>query len=575
MTEISTETNNAIIAITALLCSYIVKTYNMDMTMYAALSTIITIVVKYCFSVTDKMGDNNYFNLTSLFNLYYLIVPVTYYIYSNRTYIMEKVFSTKREVDQNYIYINLNTDAHVKTYLSYIEHFPTMFEKPNELNLGSTTFSPNGSVLMPELVTCVSYNILPPYGIPIKFTDTNFNVSGFYICKNNKTNISKTKDGVDQFKESTFIELKINSQTCKDSLEYFNKIVDLVNKKNKETGKIILYHMKIFSNNMSSLSGSLDNKYIMYSGKQKSLDYLENQYMSTFFHPNKDKIWNFIKIINFTPEKIFSLGQPPQIGLLLHGPPGTGKSSFAYRIAMTLNRHIISLDIRAIKKKSKIFQTIRSPVIDSYAGAQLLPSNVVYIFDEFDITVTDLYNKDKNRSANINKWYKSIKTSSNKIDVNNSDKSNKSNKSDNNNDDQDNWDDDDNNQINNLQYPQYPSFIDDEDITLSDLLELFQGPVPLDGAIIIATTNKYEEIKEMCPALFRPGRLTPVYFGYPDSTAINQISNYYFKRNINIKHEYTLNIPYSQVMQYIMDAKLDDKNGFDYFETKIRSHIFL
>jgi hypothetical protein len=65
-------------------------------------------------------------------------------------------------------------------------------------------------------------------------------------------------------------------------------------------------------------------------------------------------------------------------------------------------------------------------------------------------------------------------------------------------------------------------------LKLSDLLTLFQGAVPIDGCIIIAMTNKYEEIRKECPALFRAGRLTPVYFGYFDFDLVNQVSMIYF-----------------------------------------------
>ena len=46
-------------------------------------------------------------------------------------------------------------------------------------------------------------------------------------------------------------------------------------------------------------------------------------------------------------------------------------------------------------------------------------------------------------------------------------------------------------------------------VTLTDLLTVFQGAVPVEGCIIIAMTNKYEELTELCPTLFRAGRFVP------------------------------------------------------------------
>ena len=53
-------------------------------------------------------------------------------------------------------------------------------------------------------------------------------------------------------------------------------------------------------------------------------------------------------------------------------------------------------------------------------------------------------------------------------------------------------------------------FIDKDELNIGDLLGIIQGILPLTH-IIIATTNKYEHIKESCPALFRYGRLEPMY----------------------------------------------------------------
>ena len=61
---------------------------------------------------------------------------------------------------------------------------------------------------------------------------------------------------------------------------------------------------------------------------------------------------------------------------------------------------------------------------------------------------------------------------------------------------------------------------DEGEFQLEDLLEILQGPVPREGQIIIATTNKFDEIKNECPALFRPGRLTPIEFGSNNALAL-------------------------------------------------------
>lgn len=76
----------------------------------------------------------------------------------------------------------------------------------------------------------------------------------------------------------------------------------------------------------------------------------------------------------------------------------------------------------------------------------------------------------------------------------------------------------------------------DEDLSIStssdefcvkDLLEILQGVIPLRGAIVFATTNDFSKIKNICPALFRRGRLTPVEFGYLDDQTLTEITKYF------------------------------------------------
>jgi len=109
---------------------------------------------------------------------------------------------------------------------------------------------------------------------------------------------------------------------------------------------------------------------------------------------------------------------------------------------------------------------------------------------------------------------------------------------------------------------------------INDLLEIFQGTVPNDGAIMIATTNDYEGIKEMCPALFRPGRLTPIYFGYADKDLLQDISRFYFGRELEIYIPDKLEIPTSQIIQIALESITFDQLGdindkFDYFSQSL------
>ena len=101
-------------------------------------------------------------------------------------------------------------------------------------------------------------------------------------------------------------------------------------------------------------------------------------------------------------------------------------------------------------------------------------------------------------------------------------------------------------------------------LRLSDLLELFQGPVPIKDRMVIATTNRYEDIKNIIPALFRAGRLTEMEFGYIDWGSFCELCRYYFSKDPTID-KVDINIPTSQITELVTKYILNkDFDGFIY-----------
>ena len=311
-------------------------------------------------------------------------------------------------------------------------------------------------------------------------------------------------------------------------------------------------------------NGIVTNEYVLYDGLKKSPKALEELHMNTFFHKEKTRLWNKIKTIEYNPEQIIQMGQSPRISLLLHGPPGTGKSSFAHRIAMSLNRHLISIDGKTIKTKAAMYNLMRSPTVN---GIVCRPKDVVFTFDEIHLFLRYLKQKSEkydyksyssydsySPARDMSKKKSSTPTSSDSSEVpqllsldNNEvpklfslEKLNKETDKE--------VDKEVNNEFN----------IDSEDITINDLLEIFQGPVPLDGSIILATTNYFGEIEKLCPALVRHGRLTPCYFGCLTNDILCEMTKYFFGDTIDIDVDVnSANIPPSHAVDIMADIKLN------------------
>lgn len=96
-------------------------------------------------------------------------------------------------------------------------------------------------------------------------------------------------------------------------------------------------------------------------------------------------------------------------------------------------------------------------------------------------------------------------------------------------------------------------------VRLADLLELFQGPVPIAGRIIVATTNHYDKIKKSLPALFRAGRMTAIEFKYLDWPTLNKLTQYYFEQSITTE-SFVICIATSEIIEIAIKIKLNKQS---------------
>ena len=118
-------------------------------------------------------------------------------------------------------------------------------------------------------------------------------------------------------------------------------------------------------------------------------------------------------------------------------------------------------------------------------------------------------------------------------------------------------------------------------ITLTDLLELFQGSVPYCRPIFIATTNNYDKMinhasyGERLKALFRPGRMEPVYCQNLSNEIFDEICVHHFGRKSGLKTEDVsfekLEISISSVINLVEKILIDDgdiNNFLERFKSK-------
>lgn len=569
--------------IATLLTSIITKKFNLDNMYFGILFTISIGIISYIRNMFDVNIISEGINMINIY--YFGAIIILYTIYQFRGNLCNII----KKPNDNTI-IQICDPEKLYTFNLYLAYNQNFFQDLEFINFGDPDMEFQGN-LGDRAQRSILTGALDK---PQKFDDLNFNMYGTITWRKFKKQKPGSKSSNSNSGDSydwvyIYPELEIDNKRSKlNFLEYFDKITDYNNNKLKTT--INLYFMKIIpkkiipsppNSNNNNTTSSIDNdqyydrhKITIYQGEPIPIETREKMFIDSFFHKEKTRLWNYFKNLQYKPEIFHTYGQNPRLNLLLYGPPGSGKSSFIYRVARALERHIISIDLRDIRDRTRAYELIQRPSLDSGGFSKLHPSKYIIVLEEFDIMISALHQKGENKK-NKSKILSSVcKKIINNDCVEDTDSS-----------DLKLFDDMDECMFGPMNKGMFGYDTDSSsDFVLRDLLEIFQGTIPVDGSIIIATTNKFDTIKDMCPELFRDGRMTPVFFGYMSEKDIMDMCKYYFDVDINIKFmeseipgikitdKNELDIPTSSIIEKALEANImfhnDKHKAYEYFYAK-------
>jgi hypothetical protein len=367
-------------------------------------------------------------------------------------------------------------------------------------------------------------------GKTIKITDDIYlnlkfnNIENVTVTTESSDDNGKSKQTKQVEKQKEYIELSDSighvfsyTLTLQELLDYLKvNYVPVVEKKQEPKLKPIIEH-KLYEINILR-ANKFDFKTDTMSGDSvkfkisKSIDniFLEKElYVKLMSHINRfnNREW-YIK-----------RGIPRTMGVLLHGVPGCGKTSFIKALTSFTKRRIVTIDFKIVKTIAHLHAIFKGQMIDSVSqDTKHLYTNdqVVYVFEDFDCMSDIFMDRDikeqekkdddtgeieklKRENVLLRAKLKKLKKISHKFKPKKNDDDEKK--------DKDDKDDD---------YVFDSSFEleDDKDykgynfnscsITLSNFLEVLDGIIEMDGRIIVMTTNKRHL---MDSALIRPGRI--------------------------------------------------------------------
>ncbi len=223
-----------------------------------------------------------------------------------------------------------------------------------------------------------------------------------------------------------------------------------------------------------------------------------NKSLDNIFGEDIPEIKKRVDLFMNNKEWYESKGIPHTLGLLLHGEPGTGKSSCIKAIAKDTNRHIIQISLAKFTSQDQLNNLFFTEKIEVVADGQThfynIPLNErIYIFEDIDC-LSSVVERKKVDTTTQNSLISDMFGNPIRSDNNNnSDETNS------------------------------------KAITLNYLLNLFDGVLETPNRLLIMTTNHRSRLD---PALIRPGRIDiDIEFGKLSKGELKRMFEMYYKTN--------------------------------------------
>ena len=334
----------------------------------------------------------------------------------------------------------------------------------------------------------------------IKETHTNYqSCSNTYFggeCKKNFDTFMVSQNKYFIIHEDIYAKTEIEHETNKNDAEKTNikseKIIIYIYSYKLSLDKLKNFIDNITQQYLTSIKNNRINKKFIYSIEKLQINkdedsrydywredlFESSRTFDNIFFDNKKQIIDKVNFFLHNKKWYDEKGIPYTLGICLHGPPGTGKTSFIKALANYTNRHIILLSLKLIKTKKQLetlfFENTYNDENEIYSIGW---DKKIFVFEDIDCIGDIVLSREEREKGEKKNNKIRDKNSNEKVgdiiqticDLNETVNSKK-----------------------------------EDQITLDDILNLWDGIRETPGRILIISTNHYSKLD---PALVRPGRI--------------------------------------------------------------------
>ena len=238
-----------------------------------------------------------------------------------------------------------------------------------------------------------------------------------------------------------------------------------------------------------------------------------------------DKIDHFLK----NKDWYYNKGIPYSLGIGIHGPPGTGKTSFIKALAAKTNRNIICISLKLLKTKKQLDSIFfEERYNDDNKKHSVTFDKKIIVFEDIDCIGDIVMDREKKKNKSKNKNGEDFSLGiGRKLNLDEMTMTSKVNMGD---------------LLETIAEMEETtkkgimttgpkSIIDDDPITLDDILNLWDGIRETPGRIMIISSNHYDDLDS---ALKRPGRIDiTLELSYASRQVISEMYKHLFETDID------------------------------------------